>query len=88
LFNIPSLNVGYHNEHHDFPNIPWHNLPKLKALAPEFYDNLISYKSHTKLLLEFLFDKRYSLFSRVERIEEGKMGFKRAKQPVEEEAMA
>lgn len=77
LFNIPSLNVGYHNEHHDFPNIPWNNLPKLKKMAPEFYDGLKSYNSHTKLLLEFLFDKRYSLFSRVERIEDGKVGYKK-----------
>lgn len=88
-FNIPSLNVGYHNEHHDFPSIPWNNLPKLKAMAPEFYDNLVSYNSHTKLLLTFLFDKRYTLFSRVERIEEGKKGFKRAaKEQVVEEVAA
>ena len=31
--NKVSLNVGYHNEHHDFFNIPWIRLPQLKALA-------------------------------------------------------
>ncbi len=76
--NIVALNVGYHNEHHDFPAIPWSNLPKLKAMAPEFYDNLKSHDSYVKLLLQFLFDERYSLFSRVERIKAGKVSYDRA----------
>ena len=76
--NIVALNVGYHNEHHDFPSIPWNNLPKLKAMAPEFYDNLKSHDSYSKLLLQFLFDDRYSLFSRVERIKEGKVSYVKA----------
>jgi sphingolipid delta-4 desaturase len=71
--NIIALNVGYHNEHHDFPAIPWNNLPKLKALAPEYYDHLKYHTSWTKIWLTFIFDKRYSLYSRVERIGEGKV---------------
>jgi sphingolipid delta-4 desaturase len=62
--------VGYHNEHHDFPSIAWNNLPKLRALAPEFYDSLRSHSSWTRLLIQFLFDRRYTLFSRVERSNE------------------
>ena len=67
VINIPALNVGYHNEHHDFPSIPWNNLPKLKKTAPQFYDNLIYHKSWFKLWLRFLFDKNISLYSRVVR---------------------
>ena len=37
VLNYVSLNVGYHNEHHDFPNVPWTQLPQVRALAPEFY---------------------------------------------------
>ena len=65
--NVVALNVGYHNEHHDFPSIPWNNLPKLRALAPEFYETLRSHTSWARLLFQFLFDERYTLFSRVER---------------------
>ncbi len=64
------LNMGYHNEHHDLPSIPWNNLPKLKAMAPEFYDNLKFHSSWTRLLFQFIFDKRYTLFSRIERTRE------------------
>jgi sphingolipid 4-desaturase/C4-monooxygenase len=65
--NRVCLNMGYHNEHHDLPSIPWNNLPKLRAMAPEFYDTLKSHSSWTRLLFQFIFDKRYSLFSRIER---------------------
>lgn len=70
--NRVALNVGYHNEHHDLPSIPWNNLPKLRALAPEFYNNLKYHSSWTRLLLQFIFDKRYTLFARVERMKQGK----------------
>jgi len=63
--NILALNVGYHNEHHDFPSVPWNRLPRIRALAPEFYNSLEYSTSWTKLWLAFLFDKRYSLYSRV-----------------------
>ncbi len=63
--NILALNVGYHNEHHDFPAIPWNKLPKLKKIAPEYYDTLEYHPSWTKLLLRFIFDKNYSLYSRI-----------------------
>lgn len=66
--NIPSLNVGYHNEHHDFPSIPWHNLPKVRKTAPEFYDTLVYHTSWVKLWLKFLFNPQLSLYSRMVRM--------------------
>jgi len=69
--NIVALNVGYHNEHHDFPSIPWNKLPKLKSAAPEFYDTLVSHKSWLKLWLKFLFDPSLSLYSRMVRTNKG-----------------
>jgi sphingolipid delta-4 desaturase len=66
LNNI-TFNIGHHNEHHDFPGIPWNNLPKLRATAPEFYDTLYYHKSWSKLLLRFFTDKNLTLYSRIER---------------------
>jgi sphingolipid 4-desaturase/C4-monooxygenase len=65
--NLVALNIGYHNEHHDFPEIPWRLLPELKRMAPEFYDDLQAHKSLTKLFFNFIFDPRYTLYSRVDR---------------------
>ena len=63
--NTVAFNVGYHNEHHDFPSIPWNKLPELKRSAPAFYDTLLYHRSWTKLFFRFLFDKKISLYSRV-----------------------
>lgn len=76
ILNIPALNVGYHNEHHDFPSVPWNRLPQIKKLAPEFYDNLISHKSWFKLWLRFLFDSKISLFTRMVRTNRGNIAVK------------
>ncbi len=69
-----NMNVGYHNEHHDMPSIPWNNLPKLKATAPEFYDNLKYHTSFVKLLFTFLFSQEVGLYSRIVRNERGRVG--------------
>ena len=71
--NTVAFNVGYHKEHHDFPSVPWNNLPKVKRTAPEAYDNLASHQSWTKLLFRFLFKREVSLFSRMVRSERGQV---------------
>ena len=50
ILNKITFNVGYHNEHHDFPNIPGSRLPKLKEMVPQHYDHLHSHSSWSKVL--------------------------------------
>jgi sphingolipid 4-desaturase/C4-monooxygenase len=65
--NIVALNVGYHNEHHDFPSVPWNRLPEIRKTAPGFYNNLYYHTSWFKLWLKFIFNKNLSLYSRMVR---------------------
>lgn len=71
--NTVAFNVGFHNEHHDFPSIPWNKLPQLKRQAPSYYDSLLSHTSWTRLFFRFLFDKNVSLYSRILRKERNKV---------------
>lgn len=61
------FNVGYHNEHHDFPTIPGSKLPEVKKIAGKYYDDLYAHESYSKLIWKFLTNKNVSLFSRVKR---------------------
>lgn len=63
--NILSLNVGFHNEHHDLPSVPLNRLPEIKRIAPELYDTLAWHTSYVRLLWRFLTDRNLSLFSRI-----------------------
>src|SRR3954447_18064962 len=72
--NRVACNVGYHNEHHDLPSVPWNRLPKIRELAPEMYNSLVSHTSWTKLLCKFIFDSRISLYSRLERVDRNGVG--------------
>jgi sphingolipid delta-4 desaturase len=62
--NWVMLNMGFHNEHHDFPMVAWSRLPRLYRMAPEFYQTLFAHQSYTRLMLKFIFDKKISTFSR------------------------
>ncbi|CAE7426342.1 unnamed protein product [Symbiodinium pilosum] len=65
--NYLAYNVGYHNEHHDFPNIAWSSLPTVRKLAPEYYDSLPQCPSWPGAILRYIFDDSISPFSRVKR---------------------
>lgn len=73
VLNAFAFNVGFHNEHHDFPSVPWNRLPKIKESAPSFYNGLLYHKSWTVLFFRFLFDQEISLFSRIIRKNRGKV---------------
>ncbi|KAI0727495.1 dihydroceramide delta-4-desaturase [Fomitopsis betulina] len=67
VLNWFAYNVGYHNEHHDFPSVPWTRLPALRKLAPEFYDTIPSHPSWPMVIVNFIRDPEVGIFARVKR---------------------
>lgn len=67
ILNRVTFNVGLHNEHHDFPFVPGSRLHQVRALAPEFYENLPSHKSWTKVLIDYVMNDNINAYSRVKR---------------------
>lgn len=63
--NLICWNVGYHNEHHDFPRVPGWKLPLVRKIAPEFYENLPQHKSWTYVLWRYVTDPTIGPFNRV-----------------------
>ncbi|KAL1915913.1 uncharacterized protein VTP21DRAFT_6301 [Calcarisporiella thermophila] len=71
------LNIGYHNEHHDFTKIPWSRLPNVRQLAPEYYDTLAYHTSWIRVLWNFIVDPTLGPQSRLGRsLEDHKKGRK------------
>lgn len=70
--NYVTFNVGYHNEHHDFPMISGFRLPRVKAMAPEYYNTLASYKSWTMVIYNYITRPDISPYSRVKRFPKNK----------------
>ena len=66
--NYLTYNVGYHNEHHDFPRISGWRLPMLRKIAPEFYDSLPSYTSWVRVIYDFIKGDNMNLYGRVKRM--------------------
>jgi len=64
--NRLNFNVGYHNEHHDFPRIAWSNLPKVRKIAPEFYQ-MPHYTSYVWVIYTYITDPTVGPFSRIKR---------------------
>lgn len=65
--NYLCWNVGYHNEHHDFPRVPGWKLPLVKSMAPEYYDNLPQHKSWVMVLWNYVTDPNMGPFYRIQR---------------------
>eukprot|EP00908_Phaeocystis_cordata_P012194 Transcript_23157.p1 GENE.Transcript_23157~~Transcript_23157.p1 ORF type:complete len:333 (-),score=148.85 Transcript_23157:1311-2309(-) len=65
--NWLTWNVGYHNEHHDFPFVPWSRLPALKRIAPEFYDNLAVCDSWIGVIWDYIVREDVGPYNRVKR---------------------
>jgi sphingolipid delta-4 desaturase len=65
--NCLAYNVGYHNEHHDFPKVPGRLLPQVREMAPEYYDTMPYYDSWTRVLTDFIFGQNMNCYCRVKR---------------------
>lgn len=65
--NMLCFNVGYHNEHHDFPNIAGCNLPALRAIAKEYYANIPHHESWPLVTWRFVTDPAVGMWNRVKR---------------------
>lgn len=69
--NWITFNVGYHNEHHDFPSVPGSRLPEVKRIAAEFYDDLPQHNSWSKVLYDFIMDPEVGPYNRIKRKNKG-----------------
>jgi sphingolipid delta-4 desaturase len=61
------FNVGFHNEHHDFPNIPGSRLSEVNRIANEFYRDLPCHTSYCKVIWDYITDPSMGPFARVKR---------------------
>lgn len=66
FWNFFNLYLGYHIEHHDFPYIASYHLPKVRKVAPEFYENLPYHTSYVKLLWHWIWSPEIGLYSRID----------------------
>lgn len=71
--NILTYNVGLHNEHHDFPAIPWTRLHTLHRIASEFYEPLPCHRSWVWVIWTFILDKNVGMWCRVKRAQGGRV---------------
>lgn len=67
ILNYVNFNVGYHQEHHDFPRIPWSNLPRVREMAPEFYKDLPYYTSYVWVIWNYITNPNVGPASRIKR---------------------
>lgn len=61
--NYITFNVGYHNEHHDFPQVPGYLLPNIKNDIYE-YNFTPSINSWFFIIFDFIFNPKYKISNR------------------------
>lgn len=66
-FNYVLWQIGRHQEHHDFPNIPFTNLPALTQIAPDYYSNQVNTISWSETTMQFIFDDSMGPHRRMKR---------------------
>ncbi|KAF9404776.1 Sphingolipid delta(4)-desaturase DES1 [Podila epigama] len=67
ILNKPFMNIGFHNEHHDFTKVAWSRLPAVRAMAPEYYDSLAYHTSWLMVHWKFITEPGYGPQSRLGR---------------------
>lgn len=73
ILNLLTYNVGLHNEHHDFPAVPWSRLWELNRVAHEFYVDLPGHASWVGVIWRFVGDEGVGMRCRVKRREGGRI---------------
>ena len=73
VLNYLTYNVGLHNEHHDFPAVPWSRLWEVNKAANEFYRDLPRHRSWVGVIWSFVMDEKVGMTCRVKRKEGGRI---------------
>ena len=72
--NRLTWNVGYHNEHHDLPQVPWSRLPRVRSTAPEFYNTLVACPSWTSIGMKYVVNAHMGPWRRIVRVTRSDIG--------------
>ena len=63
FYSLITCNLTYHVEHHDFPNLPWTSLPRLREIAPDYYNSLKSLPNPFVTLYRYYFGGKSWLYA-------------------------
>lgn len=66
IWNLLTYNVGYHNEHHDFPRVPGSRLPLVTRIAKDFYQ-MPHHHGWMRIMWAFILTPGMTPFNRVKR---------------------
>jgi len=74
--NYVTYNVGYHNEHHDFPYVAWSRLPEVRRIAAAYYDDLPTCPSWSGIIWMYVTNPDFGPYNRVKRTKRISCGVK------------